>query len=64
MEKSKIDRINEWAKKEVLTEEEKEEQTALRKEYVEEFKNSLKSQLDNTYIVDDKGNKEKLKKKN
>ena len=64
MEKSKIDRINELAKKEVLTEEEKEEQKALRKEYVEEFKNSLKSQLDNTYIVDDKGNKEKLKKKN
>ena len=64
MEKSKIDRINELAKKEVLTEEEKEEQKALRKEYIEEFKSSLKSQLDNTYIVDENGNKEKLKKKN
>ena len=30
MEKSKIDRINELAKKEVITEEEKEEQKALR----------------------------------
>jgi len=64
MEQSKIARINELAKKEVLTEEEKEEQKSLRKEYIEEFKNSLKSQLDNTYIVDENGNKEKLKKKN
>jgi len=63
MEQSKIARINELAKKEVLTEEEKEEQKSLRKEYIEEFKNSLKSQLDNTYIVDENGNKEKLKKK-
>jgi len=63
MEQSKVDRINELAKKAALTEEEKEEQKALRKEYIEEFKNSLKSQLDNTYIVDENGNKEKLKKK-
>ena len=64
MEKSKIDRINELAKKENLTEEEKEEQKALRKEYIEEYKNNLRAQLDNTYIVDESGNKEKLKKKN
>lgn len=63
MEKSKIDRINELAKKELLTEEEKEEQKALRKEYIEEYVGNLKSQLDNTYIVDENGNKEKLKKK-
>ena len=64
MEKAKIDRINELAKKEVLTEEEKLEQKELRKEYIEEYKNNLKAQLDNTYIVDENGNKEKLKKKN
>ena len=63
MEKSKIDRINELAKKSELTEEEKEEQKALRKEYIEEYVSNLKSQLDNTYIVDENGNKEKLKKK-
>ena len=64
MEKSKIDRINELAKKEVLTEEEKLEQKALRQEYIEEYKSNLRAQLDNTYIVDENGNKEKLKKKN
>jgi len=64
MEKEKIDRINELAKKETLTEEEKLEQKELRKEYIEEYKNNLRAQLDNTYIVDENGNKEKLKKKN
>ena len=42
---------------------EKEEQLKLRKEYIEEYKNSLKAQLDNTYIIDENGNKKKLKKK-
>ena len=63
MEKEKIDRINYLAKKENLTEEEKEEQKVLRAEYVEEYKRNLRAQLDNTYIVDENGNKEKLKKK-
>lgn len=63
MEKAKIDRINELAKKEILTEEEKLEQKELRREYIEEYKNNLRAQLDNTYIVDENGNKEKLKKK-
>lgn len=63
MEKEKIDRINYLAKKENLTEEEKEEQKVLRSEYVEEYKRNLRAQLDNTYIVDENGNKEKLKKK-
>ena len=63
MEKSKIDRINELAKKSELTEEEKLEQKKLRKEYIDEYVGSLKKQLDNTYIVDENGNKEKLKKK-
>ena len=55
--------INELAKKSELTEEEKEEQKKLRQEYIDEYIGSLKKQLDNTYIVDENGNKEKLKKK-
>jgi len=66
MEKEKIDRINELAKKEkenTLKEEEKIEQKRLRQEYIDEYKRSLISQLSNTYIVDKNGNKTKLKKK-
>lgn len=61
-----IDRINELARKSRdigLSEEEKAEQAILRKEYIEGFKNSLKQQLDCTYIVDEKGNKTKLESK-
>jgi len=64
MEKEKIQRINELAKKNYLTEEEKEEQAQLRQEYIDEYKASLKAQLDNTYIVDKDGTKTKLQKKN
>lgn len=64
MEKEKIDRINELAKKKDLTEEEKEEQKQLRQEYIEEYRNNLKTQLDNTYVLDENGNKTKLQKKN
>ena len=63
MEKEKIARINELAKKENLTEEEREEQKLLRQEYINEYKASLIGQLDNTYIMDENGNKTKLKKK-
>lgn len=66
MEQRKIDRINFLAKKsrmpEGLTEEERQEQAALRREYIDSFKRSLCMQLDNTYIVDEKGNKRKLMK--
>ena len=50
MEQHKIDRINELAHKqkaEGLTEQEKAEQASLRREYIEAFKKSLMSQLDN-----------------
>ncbi len=54
MEQSKIDRINELSRKErsgdVLTPEEKAEQAALRREYIDGFKRSLKAQLDNIEI--------------
>ena len=60
-----LDRINELARKQReigLTEEEKEEQARLRKEYIEAFKNSLRSQLDSIVVVDENGNKKPLKK--
>lgn len=63
MTEDKIKRINELARKqkaEGLTDEEKEEQAKLRREYIEAYKRSLISQLENTYVVDDKGNKQKL----
>ncbi|MBQ4154005.1 MAG: DUF896 domain-containing protein [Clostridia bacterium] len=66
MTEEKIKRINELARKqkaEGLTEEEKTEQAALRREYIEAYKKSLISQLENTYIVDEKGNKTKLTEK-
>lgn len=66
MEQKKIDRINELAKKMKtvgLTEEEKTEQAVLRREYIDSFKRSLTGQLDNMYIVDEKGNKTKVERK-
>ena len=60
-----LDRINELARKqrtEGLTDAEKEEQAILRKEYIDAFRNSLKSQLDSIVIVDENGNKKPLKK--
>lgn len=67
MTQEKIDRINELARKsrtsEGLTESEKAEQAVLRREYIDSYKRSLTSQLENTYIVDEKGNKRKVKKK-
>ena len=63
----KIERINELARKsrtpEGLTEAELVEQALLRKEYIADWKASLASQLDNTYIVDAQGNKRKLEKR-
>ena len=66
MEQKKLDRINELARKqksEGLTEEEKQEQAILRREYIDSYKRSLVSQLENTYIVDEKGNKTKVTRK-
>ena len=66
MDQKGIDRINELARKaktEGLTEWEMEERSVLRRAYIDSVLGSLKSNLDNTYIMDEKGNKEKLKKK-
>ena len=67
MTQEKIDRINFLARKqksEGLTEEEKTEQNALRREYIDGFKKSLVSQLENTYIVEPNGTKRKVTAKN
>jgi len=66
MTQEKIDRINELARKKKsvgLTEEEVKEQAVLRKEYIEGFKQSLVSQLENTYIVEPDGTKRKVGKR-
>ena len=64
MEQKKIDRINELAKKaktpEGLTPEELEERTALRQEYLDNVLGNLRRELDNTWVVDEHGNKRKL----
>lgn len=65
MTQEKIDRINELSRKQKsvgLTEEEKQEQYILRREYIEGFKASLVSQLENTYIVEPDGTKRKVKR--
>ena len=64
MKKEDIDRINELARKaktpEGLTEE-NEERAVLRRAYIDSVVGDLRQQLDNTYIVDSKGNKRKLR---
>ncbi|MEG0371577.1 MAG: DUF896 domain-containing protein [Clostridium sp.] len=62
MENSKLDRINELARKAKetsLTEEEKTEQQKLRREYIDAFKNNLRATLESVVIVDEDGNKKK-----
>ena len=66
MKQEHIDRINVLARKaktEGLTPEETEERDRLRKAYIADFRSSLETHLENTYIVDAKGNKTKLQKK-
>ena len=61
-----IARINELAKKAKtvgLTPEETAERDKLRRIYIDNVKANLIGQLENTYYVDEKGNKTPLKKK-
>lgn len=67
MEKSRIERLNELAKKaksSSLSEAELAERDELRKEYIAAFKANLKATLDNTVIVDKDGNRRSLRKDN
>ena len=55
MDKKKIERINELARKSretELTPEELEEQKELRAEYIADFRRNFRAQLDNIEIVD------------
>lgn len=66
MEQKKLDRINELARKSKtkgLSEEEKEEQQALRQEYIEAYRKSLRAQLENIVIIDKDGNKRPVSRK-
>lgn len=59
----KIARINTLAhkaKSEGLSDEEREEQAQLRRDYIESVKANLKSQLDSMYILDETGKKSKI----
>ena len=60
---ARINFLSRKSKTEGLTEEEKKEQELLRKQYIAEFRQGVKNTLSNVYIVDEKGNKKKLKKK-
>ena len=68
MDEKKIARINEFARRvkagETLSGEELAERDALRREYIDSVKASLVGHLDNTYIVDTDGTRQKLKKGN
>ena len=65
MTNGKIARINELARKsraQGLTEQERAEQAALRREYIDAMKRSLKVQLDSTVLVEPDGTRRPLKK--
>ncbi len=67
MEKKKIDRINELALRQKsvgLTEDEKAEQAALRREYIDSCKQNLISQLENIKVVEPDGTVKKITPKN
>ena len=66
MEKEQIARINELARKKKtvgLTEGELREQEALRRQYITEFRESVRSTLDNVYLQQEDGSYKKLEKK-
>ncbi|UKI14534.1 MAG: DUF896 domain-containing protein [Clostridiales bacterium] len=62
-----IERLNYLAKKSknrrAYRRRKKAEQAAIRREYIDSVKASLKAQLDNTYIVDENGEKHKVQPK-
>ncbi len=66
MEQWKKDRISELtriSRERELTEAEQEERKLLRAEYLQSWKESVVGTLDNTYLVDEDGNKRKLERK-
>ena len=68
MTEERIAKINEYARRikagETLTPEELAERDTLRREFIDSVKASMIGNLDNTYVVDEKGNKRKLTSRN
>lgn len=59
LEKEKLNRINELAKKKKgnsISEVELDELKSLRTEYLKSFRNSFKKQIENTKVIDPEGN--------
>lgn len=66
MTKEQIERINELARtgrERPLTAEEQEEQKALRRRYIDEFKANVKVTLDHTWIQEPDGTKRPLRRR-
>ena len=66
MEKVKIERINELARKKKacgLTAEEQDEQAALRREYLDGYRSNLKAMLDSIVVQEKDGSRHPLRKK-
>jgi uncharacterized protein YnzC (UPF0291/DUF896 family) len=66
MDKKKIERINELARKKKagsLTKAEQAEQAELRHEYLTEFRENMKAMLDNTIIQEPDGTRHPLKQR-
>lgn len=66
MDPKKIERINELARKKKtagLTEDEAAEQAALRKEYLDGYRENLKAMLDHIVVQEKDGTRRPLKKK-
>lgn len=64
MKQADIDRINALARKakqQGLTPEETLERDRLRREYIDSVVGNLRTQLDHTYVVDEEGNRRKLR---
>ena len=66
MDPKKIERINELARKKKsagLTEEEKAEQDALRREYLDGYRENLRAMLDGIIVQEKDGSRHPLRKK-
>ena len=66
MEQSKIERINELARKTKegpLTDEERLERSKLRREYLDAVTGSLQRQLDNLIVIDEDGNRRTFRRR-
>ena len=60
--RQRINTLAHKAKTQGLTPAEEQERAALRKEYLQQFRAGFQQQLDNTFIVDEQGNKTPLTK--